>query len=157
MPSSIAVRRATVDDADDCVRIVAGLTDFFSDEEPPAVRQDLGRHDGWVITDADAVVGFVVVERRSSAVAEIRWAGVASQRRGTGLGSRLLTEVLGALHGLGVEYVTLKTLDGSVPSTAYAATRAFWERHGFVQVDAIDPYPSWRPGNPAALYVRALP
>ena len=80
MPSSITVRWATVDDVDDCVRIVAGLTDFFSDEEPPAVRRDLGRHDGWVITDADAVVGFLVVERRSSTVAEIRWAGVASRQ-----------------------------------------------------------------------------
>ena len=157
MSSSIAVRRAAGDDVDDCVRIVAGLTDFFSDEEPPAVRRDLGRYDGWVVTDADVVVGFLVIERRSSAVAEIRWAGVAPERRGTGLGSRLLADALGALHELGVEYTTVKTLDRSVPSEAYAATRAFWERHGFVQIDVIDPYPGWRPGNPAAVYVRALP
>lgn len=50
----------------------------------------------------------------------------------------------------------LKTLDQSVPSAPYAATRAFWERRGFVQVDAVDQYPGWRPGNLAAIYVRAL-
>lgn len=44
-----------------------------------------------------------------------------------------------------------------MPSTAYAGTRAFRERHGFVRIHAIDPYPGWRPGNPAAGYVHALP
>ena len=38
----------------------------------------------------------------------------------------------------------------------YEATRAFWERNGFVHVDTIDPLPGWEPGNPAAIYVAAL-
>jgi hypothetical protein len=43
------------------------------------------------------------------------------------------------------------------PDTApYEATRAFWERNGFVHVDTIDPLPGWEPGNPAAIYVAAL-
>jgi hypothetical protein len=33
----------------------------------------------------------------------------------------------------------------------YVATRAFWERSGFVQVDTIDPLPGWQPGSPAAI------
>ena len=28
--------------------------------------------------------------------------------------------------------------------------------NGCVQVDAIDPLPGWQPGDPAAIYVRAL-
>jgi ribosomal protein S18 acetylase RimI-like enzyme len=153
---TMTVRRATPDDVDDCVRIVAALTDFFSAEEPAAVRRDLRQHDSWVITDGDAVLGFLVADRRSSRVAEILWAGVEPGRRGAGIGSRLLEEVLHRLRTDGVEYVGLKTLDGSVPSSPYAATRAFWERRGFVQIDSVDPYPGWRPGNPAAIYVRAL-
>jgi len=38
----------------------------------------------------------------------------------------------------------------------YEATRAFWERNGFVQIDSIDPLPGWQPGNPAAIYVAAV-
>jgi hypothetical protein len=38
----------------------------------------------------------------------------------------------------------------------YEATRAFWERRGFVQVDTINPLPGWEPGNPAAIYTAAL-
>ncbi|HEY3733554.1 MAG TPA: hypothetical protein VGL63_06535 [Streptosporangiaceae bacterium] len=38
----------------------------------------------------------------------------------------------------------------------YVATRAFWERRGFRQIDCIDPLPGWQPGNPAAVYVAAI-
>ena len=49
-----------------------------------------------------------------------------------------------------------KTLDRSSGYRPYEATRAFWERNGFVHVDTIDPLPGWEPGNPAAIYVAAL-
>lgn len=52
--------------------------------------------------------------------------------------------------------VEVKTLDSSSGYRPYEATRAFWERNGFVQVDTIDPLPGWEPGNPAAIYVAAL-
>ena len=49
------------------------------------------------------------------------------------------------------------TSHGSFPDRGpYEATRAFWERNGFVHVDTIDPLPGWEPGNPAAIYVAAL-
>jgi hypothetical protein len=50
----------------------------------------------------------------------------------------------------------LKTLDSSVDYEPYQATRAFWERMGFIQIDTIDPLPGWNPGDPAAIYVAAL-
>lgn len=64
--------------------------------------------------------------------------------------------MLDALAGEGVRLVEVKTLDQAVDYPPYVATRAFWERRGFVQIDTIDPLPGWRPGNPAALYVAAL-
>ena len=45
---------------------------------------------------------------------------------------------------------------GSSGYRPYQATRAFWERNGFVHIDTIDPLPGWEPGNPAAIYVAAL-
>ena len=68
----------------------------------------------------------------------------------------LLDHLLGELAADGVAVVEAKTLDGSAGHKPYEATRAFWERRGFVQVDTIDPLPGWRPGNPAAIYVAAL-
>lgn len=56
----------------------------------------------------------------------------------------------------GVELVLVKTLDASGGYEPYVATRAFWERRGFRQIDCIDPLPGWQAGNPAAIYVLAL-
>ena len=55
-----------------------------------------------------------------------------------------------------ISVVEAKTLDRSSGYRPYEATRAFWERNGFVHVDTIDPLPGWEPGNPAAIYVAAL-
>jgi hypothetical protein len=42
-----------------------------------------------------------------------------------------------------VALVEVKTLEASAGYEPYVATRAFWERHGFVQIDRIDPLPGW--------------
>jgi GNAT superfamily N-acetyltransferase len=77
-------------------------------------------------------------------------------RRGRGHGTRLLGHVLDHLAIAGISVVEAKTLDRSAGYRPYEATRAFWERSGFIQVDTIDPLPGWAPGNPAAIYVAAL-
>lgn len=64
--------------------------------------------------------------------------------------------MLDALSADGVHLVEVKTLDQSADHPPYEATRAFWERHGFIQIDSIYSLPGWRSGNPAALYVCAL-
>ena len=77
-------------------------------------------------------------------------------RRGRGHGTMLVNRVLDALAADGVRVVEAKTLDRSSDYPPYQATRAFWERRGFVHIDTIDPFPGWPPGNPAAIYVAAL-
>jgi ribosomal protein S18 acetylase RimI-like enzyme len=150
------VRAATTQDAATCEAIVLGLPDFFTDDVPDKVRGDLRDHGGWVIDDAREVVGFVVVERRGPRAAEILWAAVAADRRGAGLGTRLIDHVLEKLGADGVQIVEVKTLDASADYEPYEATRAFWLARGFVQFDMIDPLPGRRPGNPAAILAAAL-
>ena len=139
-----------------CVEIVAGLEDFFTDDVPDKVRGDLRDHGGWVIEDAGEVVGFVIAERRGARAAEILWAAVAADRRGGGLGTRLIDHALDELGADGVQIVEVKTLDASADYAPYDASRAFWNARGFVQFDMIDPLPGWPPGNPAALLAVAL-
>jgi GNAT superfamily N-acetyltransferase len=76
--------------------------------------------------------------------------------RGRGHGTTLLGHVLDRLASAGISVVEVKTLDRSSGYLPYEATRAFWERNGFIHVDTIDPLPGWEPGNPAAIYVAAL-
>ena len=56
----------------------------------------------------------------------------------------------------GIVMVEVKTLDASGGYEPYVATRAFWERRGFIQIDCIDPLPGWEPGNPSAIYAKSL-
>jgi GNAT superfamily N-acetyltransferase len=73
-----------------------------------------------------------------------------------GVGTRLVRRALADLAGDGVALVEVKTLDASAGYEPYEATRAFWERRGFRQIDCIDPLPGWQPGNPAAIHVAAV-
>jgi GNAT superfamily N-acetyltransferase len=150
------VRAARSEDLEACLQIVRALPDFFTEDVPSKVRDDLQRHDGWVIVEAGKTVGFVIVDRRSSQSAEILWIAVEPARRNTGFGTRLLTHVLGVLRDQGTALVEVKTLDRSAGYAPYDATQAFYERNGFVQIDCIDEFPDWPPGNPAAILVAGL-
>ncbi len=102
------------------------------------------------------VAGFAVAARRPPGAAEILWIAVDLAQRRRGLGTVLLHRVLGELAAAGVSVVEAKTSDWSAGYPPYQATRAFWERRGFVRIHVIDPLPEWHPGNPAAIYVAAL-
>lgn len=116
----------------------------------------VARYRAWVAEDAGLVVGFVLAKIRYPATAEITYAAVRPERRGAGVGTRLVRRALADLAGDGAALVEVKTLDASAGYEPYEATRAFWERRGFRQIDCIDPLPGWQPGNPAAIYVAAV-
>ena len=149
-------RRATDQDHDACAEIVRQLPDHFTPDVPQKVIRDLAAYSGWVSVDAGEVVGFVVVEQRSERAAEILWIAVRAADRGSGIGTALLERVIAELSADGLALLEVKTLDGSADYEPYEATAAFYERRGFVQIDTIDPFPDWEPGNPAAIYVAAL-
>jgi GNAT superfamily N-acetyltransferase len=152
----LAIRTFEPSDLPALVDIVKRLHEYFTDDVPEKVVTDLQCHQGTVILDGDGPLGFSVVDRRSTQVAEILWMAVDPLHRGSGVGSSLLNHVIDELGADGVNLVEVKTLDRSSDYQPYVGTRAFWERHGFVQIDAVDPLPGWQPGNPCALYVAAL-
>lgn len=156
---ALSYRRLGPSDGDACAAVLESLPDYFTDDTYDEARAACaGGAIGWVAVDeAGAVVGFVLAERRFAAAAEITFAAVAPERRGGGVGTGLVERTLGDLGAAGVAVVEVKTLDASAGYEPYVATRAFWEARGFVQVDAIDPFPGWMPGNPCAIYVRAVP
>lgn len=160
MGAMVAVRRFESGDGAAVAAIVEGLPDYFTSDVPEKAPRDAERHGAWVLTgsdaDTEAVTGFAVVARKSAGGAEILWIAVEAGRRGHGHGTMLLGHVLDHLAAGGVSVVEAKTLDASSGYQPYEATRAFWERNGFVHVDTIDPLPDWQPGNPAAIYVAAL-
>jgi len=156
MNHMLAVRRFAEADACAAAAIIRGLPDHFTDDVSAQVERDAARHQAWVLTDSGAVAGIAVAARKSPGAAEILWIAVDAAQRGRGRGTSLLDHVLDDLADTGVSVVEAKTLDRSSGYRPYEATRAFWERNGFIQIDTIHPLPGWHPGNPAAIYVAAV-
>jgi len=156
MNPMLDVRRFAAGDAPAAAAIIRGLPDYFTDDVPAQVERDAASHQAWVLTESGTVTGIAVAATKSPGGAEILWIAIDAARRGHGHGTRLLGHVLDQLSAAGTSVVEAKTLDRSSGYRPYEATRAFWERNGFVQVDTIDPLPGWQPGNPAAIYVAAL-
>lgn len=156
----VLIRAAVPQDAEQCVHVVAALPDHFTPDTHDEVRVGVAKHPAWVAlaeADTDAeVVGFVLVERRYPTTAEITFAAVRPETHRQGIGTALVDAALSALAQDGVVVVEAKTLDAAADYEPYVATRAFWERCGFHQIDCIDPLPGWQPGNPSAIYVAAL-
>jgi GNAT superfamily N-acetyltransferase len=152
----VTIRRATNDDAEGCVAVLGRLPDYFTPGTHDEVRAGLGEHLAWVAVEGRHLVGFILVEVRYPAAAEITFAAVVPQQWRGGIGARLVEEAIASLRATGVVAVEVKTLDGSTGYEPYVATRAFWEHQGFVQIDCIDPLPGWNPGNPSAIYVACL-
>ena len=152
----LAVRRLVPADIPALTDIASALPDYFTPDVPAKLEQDAAVHGGWVLDDSGAIRGFAVVARRPPGAAEILWLAVERERRGRGAGTMLVSRLLDELAAGGISLVEAKTLDASAGYEPYVATRAFWERRGFVRIDTIDPLPGWGPGNPAAIYVAAL-
>lgn len=150
------LRIATTADTEGCVAVLASLPDYFTESVHDEVRADLTRRLAVVAVDDSNIVGFALAARRYEISAEITLAAVRPEHRGQGVGTALVNRTLELLADDGVAVVEVKTLDASSGYEPYVATRAFWERRGFVQVDCIDPLPGWEPGNPSAIYVKAL-
>lgn len=153
------MRQATDGDVEGCVRVLAQLPEYFTADTHDEVRTSMPVHRAWVAPDdaeSDAIVGFVLAERRYPRAAEITFAAVLPDRRHVGIGTALVLRALEELARDGVEVVEVKTLDASAGYEPYLATRSFWEARGFVQIDCIDPLPGWQPGNPAAIYVTTV-
>jgi len=156
MNHMLDIRPFAAGDAPAAAAIIRGLPEYFTNDVPAQVERDAATHHAWVLTDSGTVTGIAVAARKSPCGAEILWIAVDAARRGHGHGTRLLGHILDHLSAAGISIVEAKTLDRSSGYRPYEATRAFWERNGFIQVDTIDPLPGWQPGNPAAIYVAAL-
>jgi GNAT superfamily N-acetyltransferase len=156
MNPMLGIRPFDAADAPAATAIIRGLPDYFTGDVPAKLERDAASHEAWVLTDSAQIAGIAVAARKSPAGAEILWLAVDAARRGQGHGTRLLGHVLDHLAAAGISVVEVKTLDRSAGYAPYEATRAFWERNGFVYLDMIDPLPDWQPGSPAAIYVAAL-
>jgi len=132
-------RPARTDDAvaGEIVRIATRLTErWFTPNVPEDTRRDLLFHDTFCLYEDGQVRAFLIFTSRDGRI-EITLMGTDPACRGRGYGSLLMERFLQHGRDLGFEQAVAMTVP---PDTkpAYAATVAFYERHGFVVTRRYD-------------------
>jgi ribosomal protein S18 acetylase RimI-like enzyme len=153
MPEAI-IRKTTTDAA---LEIARSLPEFFTDLGLEKLKQDLRSHELTGACVDEKPVGFIALRQADVAAIEVSWLAVLDEYQGQGIGSQLLRESLGEAAKNGYAVCYLKTLAETVRDEGYEKTRSFYKKHGFQNLEIIDPYPSWGAGNPCQLLAAALP
>jgi len=149
------VRELEPRDAATCDAIVAGLPEWFGNEQgirdcALAVRSQAGL----VATDETGVSGFLTwTHDRERGVAEITWMAVRADLRRHGVGRSLLGALIHRLQQEQVDRLDVKTLSERATYAPYAETRGFYLANGFESVAELD---IWDEDNPAVLLSRSL-
>ena len=140
-----------------CLALIARSPEHFGTNPPLAqIKSDLESGDLYTACEGARILAFSVVSEPRRHIAEILWMVVEPQMRRRGIGTGMLRYVQAHLTTKGCALLLVKTLAPTSPYEPYNGTRRFYERHGFLLVDVIDPYPGWSPGNPCAIYVKPL-
>ena len=142
-------------DADACDGIIAGLPEWFGNEDGIVECAEAVRtHDGFVEEHAGAVRGFLTYALVRGREAEITWMAVAADARRTGVGTRLLARLVEQVRAAGLARLVVKTLsDREDPGPEYAQTRAFYLAMGFIPEAELY---IWGPENPAQLLAKSI-
>lgn len=133
-----------------CERVLRDLPDWFGIEEATsAYIRDVAELSTFGV-EGDAILSVKIHNPRA---AEVYVMGVRRARHRQGIGSALLEAAERHLRARGIEYLQVKTLGPSDPDEGYAATRAFYEAHGFVALEEL--LELWE-DNPCLLLVKRL-
>jgi GNAT superfamily N-acetyltransferase len=152
---AIAVTPFVEADRAGCAAVLARLPHWFGFPNTNAEYiAGLGRMPAWVARREGAIAGFIAVEQRTAAAAEIVVLAVAPELHRAGIGSGLLAMAERWLREQGLQYVYLLTLGPSDPDEGYAKTRAFYAARGFAPLFESTAF--WGEAQPALVLLKPL-
>lgn len=139
----------------EAAEILAELPEWFG--RPESTQEYVaaaGRLPGYLVRSADGrAVGFVVIERRFAASAEVHVMAVRRAWHRRGVGHALLAAVERDLAHDGVRLLSVKTLGPSDADVPYGRTRQFYEQSGFLPIEeTMDLWPE----TPCLIMVKVL-
>ena len=151
------IRLLRAGEASACERILRNLPDWFGIEASlVAYVKDVETpetFETWVAAAGDRVLGFITLRRHNPHSAEIHVIAVEPDQHGRGTGLELVRHAERLLRSEGVKFLQVKTLGPSRESHAYARTRVFYERCGFLPLEENR---MWGDVNPCQIMVMHL-
>lgn len=140
-------------DSKSCLSIIRANDHYFGGAEPIQQRKSIEEGIKYGAFIDNHMVGCIVFKKLNDEVFEIIWLAVLPEFQGQGIGSELLIQSIKFLPST-CKTIEVKTLAEIDPDPGYARTRKFYQRHGFVSQQIIDPYPEWGNDNPCQIFVK---
>lgn len=107
----LEVRPLAIGDAPTCDQIILSLPRHFGYETGRAAcAQAVRTSEGWVATLDGRVVGFLTVQPQNATTVEVTWMAVHAERRGQGIGRRLIERLRQETQAQGYRLLLVSTL-----------------------------------------------
>jgi GNAT superfamily N-acetyltransferase len=137
-----------------CEQVMRALPGWFGIEEAIVeYASSTEAMETYVAQESDTVVGFITLNQRTPAAAEIHVMAVHKDFHGRGVGRALVEHIEALLVSRSIEYLQVKTLGPSRPDAEYERTRGFYEHVGFRPLEEND---LWGSVNPCLIMVKHL-
>ncbi len=135
-------------------RILRSLPDWFAIEEAVVnYVESAWRLDSFLAVIDGEVIGVALVNRHFPESAELSLIAVQANHRGKGVGSALVNAVSMSLVVEGCQLLQVHTVGPSFEDEAYAKSRAFYHRAGFLPLQEFERI-DW--DGPSLVMVRPL-
>ncbi len=138
MRPPFVVRPLRHGDAEAVHQLARSLGPWFDAEGLRRIARDLVTHPGFVASDGDRLLGFILWARIDAQAADLSWMGVAAERQHRGIGTALLAALVADLRSRGYWSLEVSTVADNVDYEPYAETRRFYRARGFKD-SRVDP------------------
>jgi GNAT superfamily N-acetyltransferase len=139
-----------------CEAVLRSLPQWFGIEESLLMyADDTLRLPSFAALEGDEIVGFVSLMEHFPQAWEIHCIAVRAASRNAGIGRALVAHTEAWLAAKQVTLLQVKTIAATSPSPAYAQTREFYCRAGFLPLEVFPLL--WSPRNPCLQLVKFLP
>ena len=143
-------------DAAACEAVLRSLPAWFGIEEALLrYARDAEEMPTFAALQSGRIVGFLTLMQHFAQAWEVHCMAVHAESRNQGLGTALLAYAEAWLVGQGAKLLQVKTVAATSTSEAYALTRGFYARQGFLELEIFPEL--WSPRNPCLQLVKLLP
>ena len=120
-------------------RIIRSLPDWFGIEEAVLdYVEDSAHLDSFLAVVGGKITGIALANHHFPESAELALIAVQANSRGTGIGTALVDAVEETLITDGCQLLQVHTVGSSFDNDAYAQTRAFYRRSGFLPLQEFN-------------------
>ncbi len=139
-----------------CEEVLRSLPMWFGIEDALVLyADDSVRLPTFAVVESKKIKGFISLRQHFPHAWELHCIAVQAEARNNGCGRALIAHAESWLCKQGAAWLQVKTVAATSPSAAYAQTREFYRRMGFMPLEVFPEL--WSKRNPCLQLVKFLP